>query len=241
MPMGAPDDDVAPAGAPPGDEILSDHSLPYGDWLKRRQAQLAGKAAPDPIDDGGVSRDAPQTTPDGNGLPRYDAEADRFLVLPRDEEVTGVSGDDFLEGAAGSDTLAPPSKGPLTGRTPSARGVAAALDAIVGGPGRTVPIHIPNFEGDLRRGPGQDIHLRGRPRIGGVPFPFPVDLDAVLVPSGSAPGVTISGITVKSPSKVQLPSRVRLYNLPNGELDLELGGPLNFMGFKREGGRYSIG
>jgi len=249
MPFGASDDDTTPDDSGSVADPLNGDSLSYPDWLARRNAQIADGAGDD-VPSAGV--DGPPAAPpqapsadDGDGLPlSYDPATRRFKVLSSfdqptaDDRIVSGTGDDSLIGGGGDDAIRRTAAGPLTGSTPISKAVADAVDRIVSGPNTSAPIHLDGFEGELRRGQGQDVHLKGTVKFERGP-PVSGAVDGLLSQSAAQPGVTTSNL--KGPRGVKLPPSIHLFNTATGQLEYELDGPagLGFVTLKKPG-RYPI-
>jgi hypothetical protein len=137
--------------AGPEDAAANGDDLPTADWMAQRTQQIADALNPPP--------DRPA---DNSGA----------------DSLTSGQGIDTLEGGVGNDIVHTPPPKPLTGRTPNASSIANAVDAVAAGPNTSAPIHNSYFNGTIRRGAGQDVHLHG-------------DVDAPYVHSK---GVDVSGV-----------------------------------------------
>jgi hypothetical protein len=135
------------------------------------------------------------------------------------DAIQDQSGQDVLLGGAAHDTISAATAGQkLTGRPGTPALVAGALNTIAGSPNTSAA--VPG--GTLRRGAGSDV--RGDARIFGRHIGAHGSLDP---PSGRSE-VSVSGIQGEG---VTLPPRVRVYNTPTGELDLELPDSIKIKGF----------
>jgi len=119
--------------------------------------------------------------------------------------------------------------------------VAGALNTIAGGPNRSAPIEVKGrVDGTISRGSGRDVHAQGTITPPVLHRPIRVGAQGTLDPL--TPGkaeVSASGIRGTGGG---LPSRVRVYNTPTGELDIDLGGPVKVFGVPMlGGGAYVIG
>ncbi len=218
----------------------------WDDMVRRNQALQA-------TNEPGVEQQvAPQdATAIGDGLPVADWMAQRTQEIAdalnpppaaaddSDDRVISGQGVDSLEAAAGDDIVRTPPAGPLTGRTPMASSVANAVDAVAAGPNTSAPVHNAYFNGTLQRGAGGDVHLHGDlPKL----FLKGVDVSGVLEGPDAQGGIRVSGLKGSGlPLFTRLPPRLRLYNLPDGELDVDLGGPVKFGPFAGlKAGSYAI-
>jgi len=209
----------------------------WDDMLRRSRMLQAGNdpyfGAPPHGADG--SDDDVSTALNQAQMPIADWQAMRAQQLAArqagDDAIFARSGQDVLQGGAGSDTIsaAGPPRQKLTGRPGTAALVAGALNTIAGAPNTSAP--VPG--GVLRRGAGSavrgDASILGR-HLGAHGF---------LDPPTGKPEVSVSGLEGEG---VILPSHVRVFNTPSGELDIELPAAvkLNRYVTLRPKGTYSI-
>lgn len=115
--------------------------------------------------------------------------------------------------------------------------VAGALNAIATGPNTSAQIKgkgIP-VNGTVSRGPGREVQASGK--VKGVPLP--VSATGTLDPPTGRAEISVSRVEGRG---IGLPSRMRIYTTPTGELDFELPGPIEFLGAPVVSkGRYVIG
>jgi hypothetical protein len=140
-------------------------------------------------------------------------------------------------GDKGRSAQAAASRGPLTGRPGVAAVVAGALNTIAGGPNTSAPIRTGSVNGAVTRGDGQDI--RGTARIFGIPRPL--GARGTLNPPSGRKEIGVSEVESETPG-LDLPDRVRIYNTPTGQLNIELADPITFGGFQlKNKGTWIIG
>lgn len=191
---------------PTGRKPLDD-SLAMEEWQRLRNLQIAGG------DEGGSF--APAALADDLSMQDWrrirDHQADGAFLGARPMHVAVVA-------------AAQPRK-PLTGRPGTAAVVAGALNTIVSGPNTSAPVRAKGVDGVVRRGAGRDVSAEGKvwmpgiPRLPGLPAPRLRAEGALEPPTGRAE-VVIS--KVRGRGAVELPDRVRFFNTPGGELDVEL-------------------
>lgn len=212
---------------------LSD-TLPMADWQRIRSLQRA-----DPFGDARVT--GPRAPTDdlpmdqwhwarerqvrGLAAPRSAMAEVRRVALRASQPATEV---EAVTVTAPSRAAATPSalrvaKGPLTGRPGTAAMVAGAVKAIISGPNRSEAIHTKDFTGRVSRGGGRDVRAEGQLILQDRRIPLPVGASGVLEPPTGRAEVTVSGVKGRG---VGLPSRVRIYTTPSGELDFDLPGPV---------------
>jgi hypothetical protein len=202
-----------PLDASADDVAANGDDVPTADWMAQRTQQIADALNPPP-------------EPGDSGA----------------DSLMSGQGVDGLEGGVGDDIVRTPAPvKPLTGRTPNASSIANAVDAVAAGPNTSAPIHSSYFNGTIRRGAGQDIHLHGDVDAQYV-HSKGVDVCGVLEGPDAQGGVRISGIKGSGlPFHMGLPPRLRLYNGPNGELDVDIAEPVTLGGIPIKGaGRYAV-
>jgi hypothetical protein len=208
------------------------------EWLRVRDRQLAGGGA---------------TT-----APPFDAPSDDMSMGQwqriRDWQVRGdplpwERSAPVQVAQLGASTQSQP-KGPLTGRPGTAAIVAGALNTIASGPNTSAPvvIHDPRpgkpdvVDGRINRGAGRDLQAGAEVRIPGFGT-HRVGAQGTLDPL--VPGrAEVSASGIRSSGAIGLPSRVRIYTTPSGELDADLDGPVKVFGLDvpwLKKGTYAIG
>ena len=202
--------------------VLSD-SLSPREWQQLRTRQAQGGAG---VLDVGLP--APGLR-DGMPMAEWQAERDRQArgetPGPRDATSMRLAAAQPVAGA----------RGPLTGRPGKAAIVAGALNAIASGPNTSAPVNglgVPSRDVRVSRGSGRDIRTSGR--VLGTDVSATGTLDP---PTGRAE-ISASGVRGEH---IGLPSRLRVYNTPGGELDLELPGPVRLGPVGLPAGTYVIG
>lgn len=145
-----------------------------------------------------------------------------------------------LRGVAPSVVAATTSSGPpkptassglLRGRPGTAALVAGALNTIAGGPNTSARITGDHVDGVIARGGGRDVTADAKV------FGFGTHARGTIDPQTGRREISVSGLNGNRP----LPSHVRVYNTPSGELDLDLSGPANLGLIKKGKGIYVIG
>jgi hypothetical protein len=221
--------------------VLNDE-LPGPEWQRLRNMQMRGELP-------------------GDGRPRRTPPTDNLSAPAwfgmRDAQVRGL---DFASGAALMPAVAlqsapvkevegvvvnprrraaerqlKPSRpqGPLKGRPGVAAIVAGALNTIAAVPNTSAPLKVAPFDGSVSRGAGRDIRASGK--IGGA---LSVGVEGVLDPPTGRAEISASSLSGKG---VRVPSRIRIYTTPTGELDVELPGPAGVGPFRFGKGTYYIG
>lgn len=227
--------------------VLSD-SLPIAEWQRLRDLHSGGEghefdgAAPAELDDelpmdvwqwarDGQLRGFRSARPDGAraqavalSAPRPPGQVDEVVVTAPKPQ-------------AKVQAKAPPARTPLTGRPGVASIVAGALNTIAAGPNTSAPLKIKGkgfgVEGVITRGAGNDVHADGK--LVGVTVGARGTLDP---PTGRA---EISASRIRG-RHIGLPSSIRIYTTPTGELDVDLPEDITLLGlpFQRKG-TYVIG
>ena len=122
---------------------------------------------------------------------------------------------------------------PLTGRRGMAAGVARVLNTIASGPNTSAGLKEDGVRGQFRRGPGRDFQGEGK-----VFRVYPVGVSGTLDPPTGRAEVSASGVKGRG---AKLPERIRIYNTPAGELDVDLSGPVQVGPIRLDKGVYVIG
>lgn len=197
---------------------LSD-DLPAPDWQRRRNLEVRGE--PQPVGRLALSDQPP--APEWFGV--RDAQVRGFDLAAQAVPMRAVAvKSPSVNGVAGG-AVNPPS-GPLKGRPGVAAIVAGALNTVAAGPNTSARIdglELP-VVGTVSRGPGRDIRAGGK--IKGVPLSM--SATGTLDPPTGRAEISASG--VKGRGGIGLPSRIRIYTTPTGELQFELPGPITLGG-----------
>lgn len=205
-----------------------DDGMPMDVWQRARRLELLGGAPLVNLDgDRGGAYPAPQ---DSMGIDDWirsrDWQAGGGSTIPEDVAptrmaalsqaqmpVTGVT-------VIGKPVAAKPAvtPAPLTGRPGMAERIANSLNAIAAGPNTSAPIHEEGGKGTISRGAGRDLRVEGQAQIGRVHIGGAAT--GTLDPPTGRREISISGIR-SGIRGVGLPSRIRVYTTPSGELDYE--------------------
>lgn len=208
-------------------EPFSVPDLLAGAWdeMVRRSRRL--QAANDPFSDHGAS-----VVPQQDGYAALVNRPDLSLAdwrNARSAQLRGVAWDGALaprtnvlfKSAAAADPRptpgAAPVQPPLTGRPGVAAQIAGALNAIAAAPNTSAHVDAGLVHGTVTRGAGREIAAQGRYGLGRA------KVRGVLDPPTGRAEISASGL---KGGLLGLPPRVRIYNTPTGELDVDLTGPI---------------
>lgn len=177
------------------------------------------------------------------------------LLQARNDPFFGAYAQDQLEGEALTDRLEPvAARRPLTGRPGIAADIAKVINTVTSGPGTRA--QLPRNFGSvaISRDARQGVNARGNVKIPTTGLHPSIDVTGQLDPGNGTSDVAISGMTgnVGAGKFDEFPKRIRVFNTPTGELDLEMhpgigiSAPIPFTGrrmriFGRPEGIYVIG
>jgi hypothetical protein len=220
-----------------------DDSLAIGEWQRLRNLPLAGQAA---------ELEPSTSAPLDDDLPMLDWQRVRNRQVGGSPQPSGGARPvrvSAMAAEAHARRPQPPTpdaarpRGPLRGRPGPAAVVADTLNTIASGPNTSAPVHTKGVDGVVRRGEGYDVSGEAKIAIPNVPYKPSVRAEGMLEPPTGRAEVIISkprGHSILG--AVELPERIRFFNTPSGELDVDLPsdvkiGPVTIQ--KR--GRYAIG
>ena len=152
--------------------------------------------------------------------------ADRWTRRPKGPAtLAGATANDTLAGAGGGDRLAvAPARPRLTGAPGLPALVAGALNSVAAAPNSAAGLKWKDVQALLSRGQGASLQAVVAKPVFGFPD-FSVKVTGTLEPATNRREVAVSGIKGEArgaPVELSLPTSLRVFNTPSGELRYEI-------------------